>query len=52
MKRLWGIRHLRFFWLSYRVARWAQFWGQHGIGLGYPNEADIAHLDRIWESKA
>lgn len=52
MKRLWGIRHLRYWWLEYRVYRWARFWGLHGIGLGLPNQADLDHLDAIWKGKA
>jgi hypothetical protein len=52
MKRLWGIRHLRYYWLRMRIWQWARWWGEHGIGLGFPNEADLRQLDRIWEGKA
>lgn len=52
MKRLWGIRHVRYLWYCYQVHRWAQLWHRHGIGLGWPNEADLRALDRIWDGKA
>lgn len=52
MKRLWGIRHIRYVWLRYQVYRWAWLWGQHGIGLGWPNAADLRELDRIWQGRA
>jgi hypothetical protein len=51
MKRLWGIRHVRWLWLHYRVHMWAAQWGQMGIGLGYPNEADTRALDAIWRGE-
>jgi hypothetical protein len=45
MKRLWGIRHLRWWWaawaLAYRMA----------CGFKYANEQDLAYLDAIWEGK-
>jgi hypothetical protein len=52
MKRWPGIRHLRYYWHRYRCLRHAQMWGRMGIGLGYPNEADLATLDAIWEGRA
>jgi len=51
MKRLWGIRHLRWAWGSYRVHRWARMWAQSGIGLGIPNSADLKVLDAIWRGE-
>lgn len=51
MKRLWGIRHVRWFILSWRVQRWARTWGSIGIGLGIPNEHDLAALDEIWRGE-
>jgi hypothetical protein len=48
MKRLPIIRHIRYWWLRYQVYRWAWHWGQIGIGMGYPNEADLRQLERIW----
>lgn len=52
MKRLPLIRHVRFWWHSYRVHRWAYMWGQAGIGLGWPNQSDLRWLQDIWEGKA
>lgn len=51
MKRWRVIRHIRF-WIMYRrVARWARAWGEVGIGLGYINPSDEAHLKDIWDGK-
>ncbi len=52
MKRLWGIRHLRWYWHSVRVWRWARQWGRLGIGLGVPNMRDLDHLEAIWRGEA
>ena len=52
MKRLWGIRHIRYFWHLYHAIRWVQMWYRAGIGLGVLNPADEATLDAIWEGKA
>lgn len=52
MKRLPIIRHIRYWWASYRVHRWAWSWGQAGIGMGFPNPSDLEHLDRIWRGEA
>lgn len=52
MKRWPVVRHVRYFWLAYRVDRWARMWGQAGVGLGYPNPGDLHHLDLIWKGKA
>lgn len=51
MKRLWGIRYLRWLWAAWRVHRWAQAWARMGIGLGYPNPSDIEHLKMIWRGE-
>lgn len=52
MKRLWGIRHIRFAWHSFHAHRWARKWGRMGLGLGYPNWRDIDHLEAIWKGEA
>jgi hypothetical protein len=52
MKRLWGLRHLRWLYYTIRVHRFARAWGAIGIGLGVPNEADLRHLQAIWEGRA
>ena len=48
MKKLWGIRHVRWLWLNWQVHRWARQWGSVGVGLGAPNESDLRVLDAIW----
>lgn len=52
MKRWPIIRHIRWFWLRYRVERWAWYCGQMGLGLGHPNPSDIAYLNDIWAGRA
>jgi hypothetical protein len=52
MKRWWGVRHIRYYWLSWRAYSWAQDWAQMGIGLGVPNESDMRTLDAIWRGEA
>jgi len=52
MSRLWGIRHVRYWWLRRQVYLWAEAWAWWGIGLGIPNPADLAHLERIWRGEA
>ena len=52
MKRLPGIRHLRWIWGTWRVIRHASAWGRIGIGTGEPAESDLQHLDAIWRGRA
>lgn len=52
MKRWWGIRHIRFAVLSLLVFRAARRWGSVGIGLGWPNQADLDHLIKIRNGEA
>lgn len=50
MKQLWGIRHVRWAWLSWRFWRW---WDEVGCCLGVcPNEADLDFLERVWRGEA
>ena len=51
MKRLPGIRHLRYLWHQYWCWKHAQTWGALGIGLGFPNETDEEMLRGIWEGR-
>ena len=51
MKRVWGIRHVRWLWHSYRCHRHAAFWAAMGIGFGFPNQADLDTLDAIWRGE-
>jgi len=52
MKRLPIIRHIRFWWLRYRVYSHAYELGRIGVGLGQPHQADLEHLERIWRGEA
>jgi hypothetical protein len=51
VKRLWGIRHVRWLYLTWRVHRFAAMCGSFGLGLGYPNESDLRRLDMIWRGE-
>ncbi|MBB5987428.1 hypothetical protein [Sphingobium lignivorans] len=51
MRKLWGIRHVRFLWNRWLVFRHARAWGRMGIGLGYPNQTDLDVLDMIWRGE-
>lgn len=50
MKRLWGIRHIRWFYLSVRFAIWWECCGRY-LGA-FPNPADFKYLDAVWAGKA
>lgn len=52
MKRWPIIRHVRYYWLTFRVHMWAMKWGSVGIGLGWPNQYDLDRLEEIWKGKA
>lgn len=52
MKRWPIIRHVRYYWLAFRVHMWAMKWASMGIGLGWPNQYDLDRLQEIWEGKA
>ena len=47
MKKRWGIRHIRYWYLRWKVWRWAEECARYGIGLGYPNPADLEQLEGI-----
>jgi len=46
MKKLWGIRHVRYFVLRAKFNWWwltcGQFFG------AFPNEADLDYLEAVW----
>lgn len=47
MKQLWGIRHIRWLWHSWMLARHVV--RCHGLGLGVcVNPSDLEWLDRVW----
>ena len=47
VKRWQGIRHVRYWYLRRKVWQWAAECAQLGLGLGYPNSADLEHLEGI-----
>jgi hypothetical protein len=50
--RLWGIRHVRYFWHAIRLMWWVSTWNSVGIGWGGPSEYDCKVLEDIWKGKA
>lgn len=51
MKRIWGIRHIRWLWLSWRLAGWVEFCQKTGLGIA-ANQNDIDYLDAVRTGKA
>lgn len=43
MKRLWGIRHIRYFILARRLEQWRRAWG-----CLWAAESDIEYLEAVW----
>jgi hypothetical protein len=45
MKKLWGVRHVRYWWLRARLL----WWFAHYEGPGWHiNSSDWAYLDAVW----
>lgn len=51
MKRWPIIRHIRWAILDYKAHRWAQYWHKAGVGLGVPNDNDLAYLQAVWDGE-
>jgi hypothetical protein len=51
MKRWWGIRHVRWFILAWRVEQHYQMWRRIGY-LPVHRHHDEDQLDRIWRGEA
>lgn len=49
-KRLWVIRHIRWFWLAYRLARWVEHCQRHNIGF-VAQESDLEYLEDVWNGR-
>ena len=47
VKTWWGIRHVRHWYLRRKVWMWAEDCARMGLGLGYPNRADLDALEDI-----
>ncbi len=52
MRRIWGVRHIRFVFWSAVVHRHARRMHKLGLGLGFPNDCDLEHLRRIRDGEA
>jgi hypothetical protein len=47
LKRLWGIRHVRYVYHAYRLTKWVEFWHRTtGALVIHPSDRD--YLDDIW----
>ena len=47
IKRLWGIRHIRYFYLCYKLNTW---WEEYGKYMGaFINQRDLDYLDAVWK---
>lgn len=50
MKRWFGIRHVRYFWLAWRFSRFLRRCQEVGIGF-FAQESDLKYLDDVWLGK-
>ena len=46
------IRHVRALYWAWHLDRWTNECRQIGLGGAGPNEADVEHLNNIWDGKA
>lgn len=47
LKQIWGIRHIRWLWLSYQLQRHVTRCKEHNLGW-FAQQSDIAYLTRVW----
>jgi hypothetical protein len=50
-KYLWGIRHIRYFYIVRNFNKHMRMCIRAGLGF-FPQESDLMHLQMIWEGKA
>jgi hypothetical protein len=50
MKRWFGIRHVRYFYLSWRLTHFIAFGRNRGLWL-CAQESDLQFLDDVWSGK-
>jgi hypothetical protein len=51
IKKLWGVRHIRWWWMAVRLN--LHLARCRSVGLGFfANEADISYLDAVWRGDA
>jgi hypothetical protein len=51
MARMWGIRHMRWFYHAWRLEKWVRECARAGLGLGYANQNDVDTLNAIWRGE-
>ena len=51
MKRLWGIRHVRWLYLSWILQRHLDRWQRMDMGW-FAQQGDLDYLDRVWSGDA
>ena len=51
MKKLWGIRHIRFFWHNYHFNKHIDMCRSCGLGF-VPQQSDIDYLEAILKGDA
>lgn len=47
MHKLWGIRHIRYWYLSYKLNCHIRMCREYGLGF-FAQESDLQYLDDIW----
>ena len=50
MSKLWGIRHIRWLWLSYKLHQHIDWCRRTGLGF-FVQQSDLDYLDRVWKGK-
>lgn len=50
LRRLWGVRHLRYWWFRVKLARHLAMCQRNGLGL-FPHPSDIEYLDALWKGE-
>lgn len=50
MKKLWGIRHIRYFYLTLKLSMWISHCQRLGLGF-FAQESDIEYLNDVWIGK-
>lgn len=51
MKRWFGIRHVRWLWLAWKLEQHCQRCARLGLGF-FPQESDLDYLDKVWKGQA
>jgi hypothetical protein len=49
LRTAWGVRHIRYVWHAWRLARWVGNWAPYGYSHASQHDLDV--LQAIWEGK-